>query len=68
MPLALRPVIQIIDQVNLSVLSETISRAEIFFGMDSGPTHLAAALGKKTVAVFGPTDPTVWTRPRPGSK
>ncbi|HYZ83578.1 MAG TPA: glycosyltransferase family 9 protein [Bryobacteraceae bacterium] len=26
-------------------------------GMDSGPLHLAAALGKPGVAIFGPTDP-----------
>jgi heptosyltransferase-1 len=26
-------------------------------GIDSGPMHLAAALGKPGVALFGPTDP-----------
>jgi heptosyltransferase-1 len=26
-------------------------------GVDSGPLHLAAALGKSGVAIFGPTDP-----------
>ena len=26
-------------------------------GVDSGPLHLAAALGKPGVAIFGPTDP-----------
>ena len=26
-------------------------------GIDSGPLHLAAALGKPGVAIFGPTDP-----------
>ncbi len=29
-------------------------------GNDSGVSHLAAALGVPTVAVFGPTDPAVW--------
>jgi len=29
-------------------------------GNDSGPTHLAAAVGCPTVAIFGPTDPAVW--------
>jgi ADP-heptose:LPS heptosyltransferase len=29
-------------------------------GNDSGPTHLAAAVGCPTVAVFGPTDPLRW--------
>lgn len=26
-------------------------------GVDSGPLHLAAALGKRGVAIYGPTDP-----------
>ncbi|MCO5165025.1 MAG: hypothetical protein M9894_01490 [Planctomycetes bacterium] len=29
-------------------------------GNDAGPSHLAAALGAPTVAVFGPTDPARW--------
>ncbi len=29
-------------------------------GNDSGPTHLAAAVGCPTVALFGPTDPARW--------
>ncbi|MDH4099782.1 MAG: glycosyltransferase family 9 protein [Nitrospirota bacterium] len=29
-------------------------------GNDSGITHLAAALGVPTLALFGPTDPAVW--------
>jgi len=32
-------------------------RASAVVGIDSGPLHLAAALGKPGVAVFGPTDP-----------
>jgi ADP-heptose:LPS heptosyltransferase len=36
------------------------SRARAAVGNDSGPTHLAAAVGCPTVAVFGPTDPAVW--------
>jgi ADP-heptose:LPS heptosyltransferase len=31
-----------------------------YVGNDSGVSHLAAALGVPTIAVFGPTDPTVW--------
>jgi hypothetical protein len=34
--------------------------ASAFVGNDSGVTHLAAALGIKTVAVFGPTNPDVY--------
>jgi ADP-heptose:LPS heptosyltransferase len=32
----------------------------VFVGHDSGLTHLAAALRRPTVALFGPTDPEVW--------
>ena len=32
-------------------------RARLFIGGDTGPTHLAAALGIPVVAIFGPTDP-----------
>ena len=30
------------------------------YGNDSGVTHLAAALGRPTTAVFVATDPAVW--------
>jgi len=32
-------------------------RAKAVVGVDSGPLHLAAALNKRGVAIFGPTDP-----------
>jgi heptosyltransferase-1 len=34
-----------------------VRRAQLFVGGDSGPMHLAAALGVPVVALFGPTDP-----------
>jgi heptosyltransferase-1 len=33
------------------------ARAALFVGVDSGPTHLAAAAGTPTLALFGPTSP-----------
>ena len=38
-------------------LIDATRRAALVIGVDSGPLHLAAALGKSGVAVFGPTDP-----------
>ncbi len=32
-------------------------RAAAVVGLDSGPLHLAAALGKQGIAIYGPTDP-----------
>jgi ADP-heptose:LPS heptosyltransferase len=37
-----------------------LSCAGGYIGNDSGITHLAAAMGIRTVAVFGPTDPAVY--------
>jgi len=37
-----------------------LSCADGFVGNDSGITHLAAGLGVKTLAVFGPTNPVVY--------
>lgn len=38
-------------------LIDALRRATAVVGVDSGPLHLAAALGKPGVAIFGPTDP-----------
>lgn len=37
-----------------------LARAQLYIGNDSGITHLAAAVGTPVLALFGPTDPTVW--------
>ncbi|QOJ00386.1 MAG: glycosyltransferase family 9 protein [Phycisphaeraceae bacterium] len=44
----------------LDDLRRAITPARAFAGNDSGPTHLAAQLGVPTLAIFGPTDPTLW--------
>jgi heptosyltransferase-1 len=42
---------------SVSELIALTRRAQIFLGGDTGPMHLAAALGVPVVAIFGPTDP-----------
>jgi heptosyltransferase I len=42
---------------SLAGLIHATRRAAAVVGVDSGPVHIAAALGKPGVAVFGPTDP-----------
>jgi len=43
-----------------------LAGARLYIGNDSGITHLAAAVGLPVVAIFGPTDPTIWA-PRGGN-
>ncbi len=45
---------------NLLDLALWLKAARAYVGNDSGVTHLAAAVGVPTVAIFGPTDPKVW--------
>ncbi len=46
--------------VTLVSVVGVLSQCNAFLGNDSGLTHVAAALGLPTVAVFGPTDPAIW--------
>ena len=51
------PVVDLIGQTSLRELTALIDLADQVVCHDSGPMHIAAALGKPTVAVFGPTNP-----------
>jgi heptosyltransferase-1 len=42
---------------SISELIALTRRARLFIGGDTGPLHLATALGAPVVAIFGPTDP-----------
>jgi ADP-heptose:LPS heptosyltransferase len=42
-------------------LASVMEGCRFFAGNDSGISHLAAALGLPTVAIFGPTDQRVWS-------
>ena len=48
-------------QLSLSQLAQVIEKAQLFIGPDTGITHLAAATGVKTLALFGPSDPVKWS-------
>jgi heptosyltransferase-1 len=54
--LAAMPDLQI-HESGLPGLIDGTRRATAVVGVDSGPMHLAAALSKPGVAIFGPTDP-----------
>jgi lipopolysaccharide heptosyltransferase II len=54
--------VDLAGETTLPELAALIRRATICLTNDSGPMHLAVALDRPVVAVFGPTDP-VWAGP-----
>jgi ADP-heptose:LPS heptosyltransferase len=48
------------QDLSLPCLAALFRSAGALVGNDSGLSHLAAAVGCPTVALFGPTDPRVW--------
>jgi heptosyltransferase-2 len=43
------------------VVGAVLAEAGLYVGNDSGVSHLAAAWGAPTLALFGPTDPALWS-------
>jgi len=51
------PVLDLVGQTSLRELAAFIKLADLVICHDSGPMHMAAALDKPLVAIFGPTSP-----------
>ena len=49
--------VNLAGRTTLLELASIYRKAQTVITTDSGPMHLAAAVGKKVVALFGPTDP-----------
>jgi heptosyltransferase-1 len=47
----------LLPEGSLDGLLTALARARAVVGVDSGPLHLAAAIGTPGVALYGPTDP-----------
>jgi ADP-heptose:LPS heptosyltransferase len=58
LPQQLGPIL--LQNLPLPLMAAILSRCQLYVGNDSGVSHLAAAVGAPTVAIFGPTDPDVW--------
>ena len=52
-----RSVINLVGKTNIDELTGVIAGSLIVVSCDTGPMHLSVALGKKTIALFGPSDP-----------
>lgn len=51
----------IMDSLDLRGLLALLAGSSLFIGNDTGPTHIAAALGRKCVVIFGASDSKVWS-------
>jgi lipopolysaccharide heptosyltransferase II len=51
------PIVNLAGQTTTGVLAAVLSLCRLTVASESGPMHLAAAMGCPVVALFGPTDP-----------
>jgi heptosyltransferase III len=49
-----------VHQVGWAETMTLLAKARLYIGPDTSVTHLAAAAGRPTIALFGPMDPRVW--------
>ena len=54
--------------LSLPLLAAVLAECGRYAGHDSGVSHVAAAVGARSVLLFGPTDPNVWAPANPGVK
>jgi lipopolysaccharide heptosyltransferase III len=52
--------ISLVGHLSLNQLGFLLSKAKIYIGPDTVVTHMAAALGIPTMALFGPSNPVKW--------
>ncbi len=50
----------IVEGLDLRRMIALVSRARLFVGQDTGPTHVAAAAGCPVVDIFGSSNPVYW--------
>ena len=50
------PPVDLVGRTSLKQLAALIQRARLTIGGDTGPVHLSAGLGTKTIMLMGPTD------------
>ncbi len=54
------PSLNLAGRLSLDELAALIERSQLFFGMDSAPMHMAAALNIPSVVLFGPSGDREW--------
>lgn len=54
------PALRLAGGLSLETLAAVIASLDLFVSNDTGPAHLAQAVGTPSVIVFGPADPRRW--------
>jgi heptosyltransferase-2 len=62
------PTARLLPGVNLGVYAALLARAAAMLSNDTGPAHMAAAVGASLVGVMGPSDPAMWRPWGPASR
>ena len=57
---AAAPVVDLSGKLSMREMAALSSRSRLFFGADSAPMHIAAAMGIPVVVLFGPSNEKVW--------
>lgn len=53
-------VVNLVGKLSMAETAAVISRARLYVGPDTATTHIAAAVGVLTIALFGPSNPIKW--------
>lgn len=54
------PVTDLVGRLRIAQTADLLRHAAFYAGPDTATTHLAAACGTPTLALYGPTDPSLW--------
>jgi len=49
-----------VKDLSLQQIASILEMCDLYIGNDSGITHLSAAVGTPTIAIFGPTNARIW--------
>jgi ADP-heptose:LPS heptosyltransferase len=52
--------VNLAGQTSIGEMAALLSRSRLFIGIDSAGLHIAAAVGRPTVGIFGPSAPASW--------
>jgi lipopolysaccharide heptosyltransferase II len=52
--------VKVLDILPLRQLTAILSHVNVYVANDSGPMHIAVAVGTKTIGIFGPGEENIW--------